>query len=84
LDKVRRGAARHMAVMVLDVRQGTGGRRLGRQLAFDLLLHRKLRRWSRGTGAAGARVGEAEAAACDGDARVKPTSGDGETGATCG
>jgi hypothetical protein len=29
----RRRAARHAAVMLLDVGRGTGGRRLGRQLA---------------------------------------------------
>jgi hypothetical protein len=34
LAKIRcRGAARHAAVMLLDVGRGTGGRRLGRQLA---------------------------------------------------
>jgi hypothetical protein len=34
LAKVRRrGATRHAAVMLLDVGRGTGGRRLGRQLA---------------------------------------------------
>jgi hypothetical protein len=30
LAKVPRRAARHAALMVLDVRRGTGGRRLGR------------------------------------------------------
>jgi hypothetical protein len=34
LAKIRhRGAARHAAVMLLDVGRGTGGRRVGRQLA---------------------------------------------------
>jgi hypothetical protein len=34
LAKVRRrGAARHTMVMLLDVGRGTGGRRVGRQLA---------------------------------------------------
>jgi hypothetical protein len=51
LAKVRRGPARHAAVMLPDVRRGTGGRRLGRQLAFELLLRRKLRRRPRHTGA---------------------------------
>jgi hypothetical protein len=71
-------------VMLLDVRRGTGGRRLGRQLAFELLLHRKLRRRPRRTGAAGTCVGGAEAAACDGGALVKPTSGVGGTRAARG
>jgi hypothetical protein len=84
LAKVRRRAARHAVVMLLDVGRGTGGRRLGRQLAFELLLRRKLRWWPRRTGAAGARVGGAEAAACDGGTRVKPTSGGGGTRAARG
>jgi hypothetical protein len=48
---------------------------LGRQLSFELLLHCKLRRRPRHMVADGARVGGAEVAACDGGARVKPTSG---------
>jgi hypothetical protein len=79
LAKVRRGAARHTVVMVLDVGRGTGGRRLGQQLAFDLLLYCKLQRRPRRTGAASTRVGGAEAAACDGGVRVNPTSGSGGT-----
>jgi hypothetical protein len=52
---------------------------LGRQLAFELLLHRKLRRRQRRTDATGARVRGAEAAACDGGTQMKPTSGSGGT-----
>jgi hypothetical protein len=78
LAKVQRRAARHAAVMVY-VHRGTRGRRLGRELAFELLLHCKLQRRPWRTGAAGARVGGVEAAACDGGAREKPTSGGGGT-----
>jgi hypothetical protein len=84
LAKVRHGAARHAAVMLLDVGRGTGGRRLGRQLTFELLLRRKLRRRPRRTGATGAQVGRAEVTACDDGAWVKPTSGSGGTRAARG
>jgi hypothetical protein len=74
LAKVLRGAARHAVLMVLNVRRGTRGRRLGRQLAFELLLHRKQRRWQH------ARVlARAQVAACDGGARAKLTRDGGRT-----
>jgi hypothetical protein len=75
LAKVLCGAARHAVQMVLDVRRGSGGRRFGRQLAFELL-HRKLRRRPRLT-SAGACGGRAQAATCDGDAWKKLTSSGG-------
>jgi hypothetical protein len=53
LAKVRRRAACHTTVMLLNVGRGNGGRRLG-QLAFELLLRRKLQRQPRRTGATGA------------------------------
>jgi hypothetical protein len=59
LAKVRRrGATRHVAVMLLDVSRGTGGRRLGRQLASSSSsFAANCDGGPRRTGAASARVG---------------------------
>jgi hypothetical protein len=65
LAMVLHRAAPHAALIDLDVRRGTWGRRLDRQLGSKLLLHHK-EWWRQGHTSSGARCGGAHGAAWGG------------------
>jgi hypothetical protein len=64
------GATRHAILMELDIRRGTWGRRLSRQIASEVLLHCKQWRRQQRTSVGG----RAQATAWDGGAQAKLTS----------